>query len=322
MNNWEVRPYRQGEEEAINRAFSQVFRKGRTLSEWRWKFLGQGLPPYIMLVVDEAHQVLAQYAAVPVRFQSPKGPVLAGQVVDVFSAPQARVGLAAGRAYLEAMARFFEEWGKPDHLAILFGFPSQRPLQLGKLTGRYSQIPDQPVLRLRWRGQTLSSLPHVSVNAVWGISPTILEELWHEHGSRFPYAAVRDASYVRWRYLNRPGIHYDGVTVFRGEKPLGSLILRHLGSVVALVDWAGPADPVVWQQLLTVVVRSGFIRCAQGLEAWLAGDVATVEVLTALGFSCDLNEQVRLAVRLFDPALNPQKVPGSFYVTWGDSDLI
>lgn len=322
MNGYTLRPYRPGEEEAINQAFCHVFRQSRTLTEWRWKFFGQGFPPYIMLAVGERCQVLAQYAAVPVRFQTPLGPVLAGQVVDVFSIPQARIGLAAGRAYLEAMAHFFEEWGKPDHLAILFGFPSQRPLKLGKLTGRYSQIPDQPVLRLRWRAQPLSRFSEVGVTAVWGIAPTVLEDLWHEHGSRFPYAAIRNAPYFRWRYLKKPGVHYQGLTVFRGGRPLASLILRHLGNVVALVDWASPPDPVVWQQLLTGVVRSGFIREAQGLEAWLVGDDPTAEALMALGFSCEPHDQVRLAVRIFHPDLDPQLLPGRFYVTWGDSDLI
>lgn len=322
MNRWRVRAYRPGEEEGINRAFSQVFGKFRTLAEWHWKFLGQGLPPYIMLAVGEPDRVLAQYACVPVRFQTPAGQVLAGQVVDVFSIPQARTGLAAGRAYLEAMARFFEEWGKPDQLAILFGFPSHRPLKLGKLTGRYSQIPDQAVLRLRWGAQPRSRLSDVGVTAVWGIAPTVLEDLWQEHGSRLPYAAIRDAPYFRWRYLKKPGAHYEGLTVFRGEKPLGSLILRHLGNAVALVDWAAPPDPVVWQQLLTGVVRSGFIREAQGLEAWLAGDDATAQALQSLGFTREPHDQVRLAVRLFHPDLDPQLVPGRFYVTWGDTDLI
>ncbi|MCX7896222.1 MAG: GNAT family N-acetyltransferase, partial [Thermoanaerobaculum sp.] len=133
MSEWIIRPYRGGDGAAINRSFNRVFGCHRSDEEWEWKFLDRPLGPFIMVAVGPEGEVLAQYAAVPVRLQTPVGVVWAGQVVDVFSLPSVRQGLAAGKAYLQAMALFFARWGNPDHLALLFGFPSQRPLKLGQL---------------------------------------------------------------------------------------------------------------------------------------------------------------------------------------------
>lgn len=316
------RPYRPGDEQAINHAFNQVFRKARTLAEWRWKFLSTLGGPYVMLAVDPAEQVLAQYAAVPVRFQTPVGEVLAGHVVDVFSLPHARGGLAAGKAYLQAMAAFIERWCGPGGFALCYGFPSERPLKLGQRTGPYAQIPAQPVYRFSAHLTTSSPAQLRRFRAAWGLVPTVFEELWQRHGSRYPFAGIRDAAYLRWRYNQHPRHRYEGLTLYRGEAPVAAAILRVTPEVLALVDWAAPPDPAVWRVLVAEVGRTWARGAGRTLTGWLTGDAETLAVFQHLGFDVATVPEVRLVVHVFHPDLDPASVPGAFFTTWGDTDLI
>ncbi|MGC8917662.1 MAG: hypothetical protein ACP5NF_11870 [Thermoanaerobaculum sp.] len=317
-----VRPMGPGEELELNREFCRVFNERRSLAVWRWKFEAHGLGTYVMVATNPAGKFLAHYAGVPVRFRTPVGERLAAQVADVFSVPEGREGLAAGKAYLEAMAAFFEMFCGPGKLALLFGFPSQRPLKLGKLTGRYSQIPDQPVLLCRCPAASLRPAELSRFSVHWGLAPSLFEQVWQNHQDRFAFATVRDAAYLRWRYLAHPAATYQALALLRAGEPLAWAVFRELPSSLAMVDWAGPPEVPVWRALLATAAERFGRRAHRTMEAWLAGDPSMTEVLRELGFTVEEHPAVRLAVRVFHPDMNPASVPGRFFVTWGDTDLI
>lgn len=322
MSHWVLRTYREGDEKFINAAFCSVFQTSRTLEEWRWKFSGQGLPPFIMLAVEEPRRVLAQYAAVPMRFATPAGEVLAGHVVDVFAVPETRSSLASGKPYLQALASFIETWCRPDQLALCYGFPSVRPLRLGQRVGPYAQVPDLPVYELIWKNPQAPRRIFWQTRTVWGLNPRAFAELWCETGARFAYAAVRDASYLRWRYLAHPRQTYGALTLFSGSGPQAALVFRLAQRTLALVDWAAPPEISIWEKLLTAALRGLGSENVEQVTAWLTGDEATVAALQELGFETRVRPDVRLLVHLFHPDLDPEAVPGRFYTTWGDTDLI
>ncbi|MCX7894589.1 MAG: hypothetical protein N2447_01340, partial [Thermoanaerobaculum sp.] len=188
--------------------------------------------------------------------------------------------------------------------------------------GPYRQFPPEPVLCLRRPLFQRRSFRYENLRGQWGLCPRSLEELWSQWGGRLPYAAVRDAAYLRWRYLQRPGVRYHGVCLFRHDEPLAGLIFRAAKDRLALVDWVAPPEAQVWEMLLAAVSDSFKLASGTHLEAWLTGDPETAQVLRDLGFSSVHHPDLALVVRCFHPALDPASVPGAFFTTWGDTDLI
>ena len=55
---------------------------------------------------------------------------------------------------------------------------------------------------------------------------------------------------------------------------------------------------------------------------WLDGDAEAARALTWLGWEGAPHPAIRLVVHSFHPAIDLASVPGRFYVTMGDADLV
>ena len=58
MGEVTCRPYRAGDEVAINDGFNRVFGLQRSLAEWWWKFAPDTTAPWIMLAFDEEGRIV------------------------------------------------------------------------------------------------------------------------------------------------------------------------------------------------------------------------------------------------------------------------
>jgi hypothetical protein len=317
-----VRPYVPGDEGAINDAFNATFGLSRPLAEWQWKFSTVGERRWIMLAVDSSDRVLAQYAAVPVRLRSGGLEVRAGQIVDVYSRPEARTGLAAGRAYLKTAHTFIETWCNPEGLAVCFGFPSSRPLQLGAMRIGYAQVQPQPVpvwtRPVQPRGRWLSRHEVRS-----GFTPAAVDALWGKACERYGMAAVRDSAWLSRRFTGRPGVDYVHLSAWRRGEVQAWAVLR-IGAPVTY--WA----ELVWngcdRRAVGALDRAAAERArkagAERLEMWLGSDDEAAAALEWLGWKVQDHPLVRMVVHTFHPAIAPDSVPGRFYLTMADSDLV
>ncbi|HEX2164968.1 MAG TPA: GNAT family N-acetyltransferase, partial [Thermoanaerobaculia bacterium] len=84
----EIRDYRPGDEEAIDRAFRRAFGAGRSLAEWAWKFpAGDGGREHVVVAVAGG-EVVAHFAAQPVAVQVDGRILRAGHSVDAFAPPR------------------------------------------------------------------------------------------------------------------------------------------------------------------------------------------------------------------------------------------
>lgn len=312
----EIRPYRAGDEEEINRSFNRVFGCSRSLVQWRQKFDDA---TYTMLAVDPAGRVHAQYAALPGVLQVEGRQVRAGHIVDVFSLPQARRGLAAARTMLATTQAFFATFGGPHALSVLYGFPGLRHFHLGKAKLGYDAMPPEQV-------PVWSAAPrprrHFSLRArVWeDPAPQTWDLLWAEAGSRYGVAMVRD---TRWR-LRRFGDdeRYQCFVVTAQTRPQVLGVLSRRGRVLALVDlvWSGCERGL--EVALEYVRAQAWERRLDWVELWLAGDRAAAEVLAHRGWQCTPHPELHRVARSFDPAVDVATFPGRFLLTMADSDLV
>lgn len=312
----QIRPYRPGDEEEINRSFNQVFGLHRTLEEWRRKFPD---PTFTMLAVTADGRVAGQYAAIPVPLQVEGRQILAGTVVDVFTTATTRRGLGAARAMLATTEEFFSHFGGASALSVLYGFPGTRHFRLGVARLGYDSMPPEEVPV--WRVS-----PRPRRRFFWGVEiledppRPLWEELWQAASPRYPVAGVRD-----WMWLERrfpPAGEYSPFVVLRRGCPV-------LGGVVCRRDRV-----LYWAELVWAGERQGLAAAAeycralawerrcQLVELWLAGDAPAARVLEESGWQVAPHHALRRVARSFDPAVDVATFPGRFLLTLGDTDLV
>ncbi len=316
-----LRPLRPGEEGLLNSTFNQVFKQGRTLAEWYWKF-GRDGPWYVMLAWSEAGELLAQWAGVPMRLWAFGHELQAAQIVDVFSRPKARSSLLAFGPYLRVMQAFHHEWCGPHGFGLLFGFPSLRPMLLDQKTGEYTQIPDLPVPVWTKKGtHRAMRLPRPGLQV--GLDGEAADWLWAAVRQRLPLSCIKDGAYVARRFRGRPGVAYHHLVFFRGGKPRAYGIFCPQGKVLAWADllWDGERVSDVGAVLAAAEAWARDRGCLE-LQGWLYGDEALATALTSVGWQRTEHPKVRWLGRSFDPRIPPEKVPGALHFTLGDSDLV
>jgi hypothetical protein len=315
------RPFRSGDEAAINDGFNAVFGQHRTLAEWAWKFPDITARRPIMLAVDD-DRIVVHYGAIPVRMEIDGRRVFAGQVVDVYSHGAGAQGLALARAYVRTVDRFIETFCGPDELALCFGFPGERTLRLGVMRTHYDQVSpgEVPVWRRenRWRGRwpTRHRLRQ-------GFDAAAADRLWATARRRSYAAAVRDGEYLGRRYTGRPGVDYVHLVAWSGRVPAALAVLRLDGPVARWAElvWNGH-DPRALAALDRGAARLARRAGCDRLEMWLSGDREAETALVALGWSRTVRSDMGRVVHVFHPALDAGAVQGRLYMTMGDSDLV
>lgn len=323
---FEVRPFREGEEEAVNHGFNEVFGLARPVDEWRWKYTPEPEGRWILLAVDGGGEILAHYAALGVRFQAEGRSFRAGHIVDSYA--RRRLSLAPRGVFPATVERFFAEYGAIERLALLFGFPGTRHLRLGLAQMGYGEpvpvaywtrpadAPVAPPSRLLWRRYRIRR----------GLDAAAVGRLWARSRERYPIAVVRDAAWLSRRYTDRPGVEYVHLdAVLPGRRtPSAWAALRVMGESVKWADliWDG-ADPRALATLDREAVGLARGAGSAKLEMWLGGDEEAARAFAALGWRSERQpDDLHVTMRSFDPRVDARRIAVGWYYTLGDSDLV
>ncbi len=321
----ELRPYRRGDEEVINRTFNQVFRTARSLEEWRWKFGG---PEAVAMLAWHGDDLLAQYAALPVRVQVDDASYDAAQIVDVFSTREARRQLRRRGVWIQTVERFFERFGASGRLPLLYGFPGKRALRLGVLQLGYDAMAPEPIVYLRRSDPApRSSLGRLAYRAEL-VDPgsSELDELWERIRAQYPVAVARDAARLGRRLSGHPTARYHCFLLRRrfGATAVGFVAFRTDGPACQWVE-------LLWDHdhpgVLALAAHLGGKMVAQaGLareEMWLNGDRLGESILRDRGFvRSEEPSGLVMVARSFDHGLDVGRLPGRVYLTMADADLV
>ncbi len=322
----EFRPWRPGDEEAINRGFNQVFGLERSLAEWRWKFQRAGVPSPIMLAWS-GDDLLAHYAGIPARFAVDGEIFRAAQIVDVYSTRRARRLFARRGIYVRTVEAFFREFGESRCFPLLYGFPGRRALRLGVLELGYDAMEPEPIWvmeRVAGEGRRPWRRYPYTAEAVSPQDPRF-DELWQRVSGRYPVAVVRDRRRVVQRLAGHPAVEYRlfMITPRLSHRPVAWVAFR-----------SGP-DALRWMDLVWDGQHPGALELAAHLgrllaEAagapretmWLVGDPEAAEVLARLGYRRRREpDGLVMVARSFPGGPDLERVGGRVYLTLADSDL-
>ncbi|HRL98598.1 MAG TPA: GNAT family N-acetyltransferase [Acidovorax sp.] len=207
------------------------------------------------------------------------------QIGDVMVSPAWRGLFTRKSPFFHVSERFYRSrLGRDRDFSAGFGFPNPRHLRLAVKSGLSHDAGEVGGLQWRIERRTPSFWSHwqwrfESLDPGSSTFDTAVDRCW-EHmraGGHQGAIGVRDASYVRWRFVERPDKGYRFLALRRRwqSAPLGIAVLAQpTGSAEHLpwLDWVGPASllPMAWALAMWQARRDG----AAGLSCWASAAVA------------------------------------------------
>jgi hypothetical protein len=273
-----------------------------------------------VVAVSESGEIVAHFAALCVDVQVDGRRRMIGQLVDAYA--RRRADIIDGAVYVKLVREFYRRHGSSTDLQLLFGFPGQRHMRLGRHRLKFAN----PVLVPVWRRPAEQrrfwwpSQVHVEPTA----AVQALDQLWQRAAWRYPVAAIRNGTWLERRFLRRPDNRYVHFTASLKTEIQAWGVLHVAGEVGQWADlvWDGRNDRVL-AALDEAVARSAQASGANRLELWLSGDREAERILETRGWIRGAHPaQLQMTALSFDPGLSHDNFLDRFYLTTADSDLV
>src|SRR5262249_52294477 len=136
-----------------------------------------------------------------------------------------RRGLKREGAFLQTARGYFEHFGHWPICAFGYGFPNRQAYPIGvRLVGYRPGFKPLPALhRNFYEGGDDAEVGGAQAGALSGLEVVEVDrfgatadELWARLAAHFPFALVRDAAYLDWRYAACPWLAYRRFVVRDG----------------------------------------------------------------------------------------------------------
>jgi hypothetical protein len=321
-----IRRYQAGDEQKILELFARSFHASRSLESWRWKFEDD---PWgrerISLAFSGDGALIGHYAGYPMPFVIDGRRVIANQIGDTMTEQSIRHVGRGPTSILGRTALHFYEHFCEGQVAFNYGF---NVANIQKFSLRFLRSDRVEPVTYRVRvAQTLLSVPRhhrwplgyhfelvQQTTAEW-------DDLFARAAPSYGFLVERNARYVRWRYLDCPGVPYVVVAVRKWTRLIGWIVFRIRENRLTIGDALfDPNWPDAFGMLLRHVVPSYPVELVEG---WFPPRPAWFDsVLTECGFQV-LPEPQDLSVMCVPFTMTDAvaTMRERLYYTWGDSDL-
>ncbi len=303
----------------VLRLFAAAFGHSPDPRWYAWKY-GAGAGEAIGLW-NEGGRLAAHYAGFPRELRWRGAPVRAIQIGDVMVAPEVRGLLTRKGPFFQVCSRFFAgRVGAGKAYRLAFGFPNERAIRLGVALGLYH---DAGIIhQVSWPASEWKAPFGWRWEAATGERLIRqVERAWRAMSKDFSayVLGVRDADYIRHRFLSRPDRQYHIFTLRRW--PLGGTVAVAVMHVepgrAELLDVIGAraAFPAVVRAAAAEAARSG----AALLTAWASpAALAVFRESTAVEV---VGKAAHLAVAKAS-ALTDDEVVAPWWWMGGDTDFL
>jgi len=274
-----------------------------------------------ILVGMEGDVVASSYVAQPMRARARGEDVYFCHVVDSMVHPEHRIGLKNPGLFVRTAEAFFDRFGDMD--AVHYGWPVERALRVGRRFLEYKVVREELAL-VRELGEETDGA-HDGVVEVEDPGPEVLA-LWERCASDWEVSCVRDADYLRWRFLENPRRRYTVLAVPEADGALAGLCVVGLDEVHsegarALVDWLVPFGSEDVGRRLEDAARAraraaGGQRLVASLPPWSA-DFAAFQ---GRGWRVQPTPY-SLCARSFDRRIDHDLLSRGWWLTLADGDL-
>lgn len=318
-----TRAFRDGDEPAILDLFSRSFHQPRTAEHFRWKYRQNPFGSDHVSVTFDDDRLVGHYAGYCVPFRIEGRDMMAHQIGDTMTDPSVRHIGRGPTSILGRTALHFYETFCEGRVAFNYGFNvaniqkfSLRFLRSDRVASvayRVAPVPPRIAKRQRWwRGYQLEVVREVGKEH---------DQFFERVAPAYGFLVRRDAAYLRWRYFQRPDVHYVMVAIRKWRRLVGWIVFRLRDDFLTLGDaLVDPEHDDAFDVMLRHVVPGYPVK---QIEAWFPTRPVWFDtVLHRNGFVWTPEPQ-NLGVMCvpFAMADAVARMRATLYYTKGDSDL-
>jgi hypothetical protein len=327
---WAPRLYRASDAAQVLSLYALAFRGLRRDEAYlSWKFSENPAGARVVVAERDGGEIFGLVGGLHVRAQAAGRAVLLSQAVDVMVDPGARRSLQRAGTFILLLARLIEAATGEDGAALMFGLPNQdsdRVTQevfgwrnLHQVTRVVRCLTGAPAARGSWRTRR-----RYAVRPLQDFAP--VDALWARCRGGLPFATIRDATYLAWRYDRCPHVRYHTYLAWDRwrARPAGLLVLRlgwEGGPLAAVVDWLVPRGDAEAGMVLLAQAEADAARAGLGeVAAWFPPGSPEQRWFLSHGYRAEPT-RYPLPTRSYDPDLSLGWVARHWYYTMGDSDI-
>jgi len=320
-----VRDFKEGDEDDINSLFMRVFKRERTLDQWRWKHIDNPFGRSIMRVAELNSNIRAHGSWMPIPMKIEGREILSYQGVDAMTHPDFRERGEFNRIqsevtdnidtvmYASARKKLLSLYQKivKDLVTVGLVHKYRKMLRYQGLKGKVRGVMD----RLEKEREVSSSIEKID------FFNSEFDELWRIGRVRNELMIVRNSKYLNWRYAKEPGKRYSIFKAVKDGKLVGySVLTTHEGEGY-LLDIFTTGDREVEADLVLHSIEHFRDRGMKSMICYM-NDEQLESILDEQGFTTDWG--FFLIVKSGTPDV-PKDMLGNkskWYFTYGDIDAL
>ena len=333
-----IRPYKNGDEHKILEMFNEVFSENRKLEHWYWKYRDNPYGAYfITLATAEDGTIAAHYAGYPVKLcfygslNNPPDESMTYHIGDKMTREKFRsIGFGKSALLTKTFLFFKDFFAKKHNVPFAYGFTTHHSKRFGLLLLNYADI--EPVPYRVFDIDKLNGLSKYSVKEILtGIRVSEVNEIderWTDFFLKvapyYKYLIRRDATYLKWRYIDRPDRDYLILAVTKRRQLTGwSVFYREADKIIWGDALFRPGDPASVKTVLGYLRKHSLTKGVKFIECWFPPRPQWWDtILKGLGFKTEVEpSHLHLTPPVFIKNGAIEKLRNYFYYTMGDSDL-
>jgi GNAT superfamily N-acetyltransferase len=280
--NWSVRAYKEGDEEAIfeldSAVHGETMDKDLWLKRWHWNYHHNPAGSPIIWLAESNGKLVGQYPVNCVKMKIGEEIITGSQMEHLMTHPDYR-----RKGIFTTLARRALSDAGSKGLEITYGFPNQIAfpghlksgfINVGAVSAMIKPLNLPNILSQYTTNRCLQKIGAVSMNfiikAFFGIGNTPeangltitripsfderINGLWEKVSNDYEIMVVRDKEYLNWRYRDIPDLDYAIYVAEREGQILGYTVLR-----------CQEQKRLVFGRIFELVVPSGHEEVAQAL---------------------------------------------------------
>jgi hypothetical protein len=338
MDDFQIRPYRPGDEEQILDLFNRVFLADdpgyvpRQMASWRHRYVDNPTGYQVLVATDKQEQIIANYSAMSLNCSVRGRRMPCAQAVDSIVDRAWRGSLRKSSVFVRMGRAYLEEYCDPEreqYNEYAYGLPNNQAFGVGTRILGYKPVHCPMPAQVRefdrgWVAELRREAGAVTVLEDDWSSLAEMEALFLETLDEVPLGLWRDAAYLAWRYRDWPDVDYR-VALARRDGKLVAAVFFSMGwmghPIVPLVDWLGRGDDhEAVAALLAHVCEMTLAAGGRRLETWVTPNMSLAPTLQGLGFEPE-DGPFNLCIMVYGGELDLDWARAHWFFTMGDSDI-
>jgi GNAT superfamily N-acetyltransferase len=360
MEDITFKSYKTGDEKAIVELFEKVFKKPMgspdSLLHWKWEFESNPVKPISVCLAWDSDRLVGQYAVNPIRIWVSGKPVIMALSLDTMTDPD-----YSGKGIFKKAAWSLYQQLVEQNISFVFGFPNVNSIHgfKQKLDWKIITVPPVYLCPITFLPPFQKTMLNLSKNLCFQTHKLILkkrlikaeknqlgliirkdvafdswaDELWHKCCNQHDVWAVRDTTYLRWRYNERPETSYEYYTAWHEGKIAGYVVtidkIRYEGPVTFVLDiMADFRIKGIADALIAAVLRSSYEKRIALVSAIIMPG-STYKMTFLKNYFIPLPrmlfpQKIYFGMKALaeNPFMSDVLKRKSWHLCWGDTDLL